>query len=38
MILSSDIIEIGTFTKTHGIKGELNALLDDGTEIMQHVS
>lgn len=38
MILKSEIIEIGSFTKTHGIKGELNALLDDNCEILSNCS
>lgn len=28
MIKESDLTKAGTFTKTHGVKGELNALLD----------
>jgi 16S rRNA processing protein RimM len=28
MILKADILEIGSFQKTHGLQGELNALLD----------
>lgn len=35
MILKSEIIEIGSFTKTHGIKGELNAILEDNCEILE---
>lgn len=32
MIDEKDLTKAGVFTKTHGIKGELNALLDIGTD------
>jgi 16S rRNA processing protein RimM len=33
MITDSEIIEIGKFGKTHGIHGEINAMLDDDVDI-----
>lgn len=38
MIQGSEIIEIGHLIKTHGIKGEMNAILDVDIEIFDHTS
>ena len=38
MIQISDIIEIGSFTKTHGIKGELNTFVKDDCNILNECS
>lgn len=38
MIQISDIIEIGSITKTHGIKGELNAFIEDDCNILNESS
>lgn len=36
MIQLSDITPIGLFSKTHGIKGELNVMIEDDAEIINH--
>lgn len=37
MITADQIIEIGRFNQPHGIKGEINAFVQDGTEL-EHLS